>query len=230
MAEEQKYSGKDNELVVFELLTPTKCAECGEPMARGSLLVKKGELGLCLECADLDHLSILPRGDATLTRRARKCSGLWAVIVRWDRKHKRYERQGILVEEEALDQAMAQCEADADVRAQRRGLAQIRAETLDQEYVRQFAAAIRGRYPQCPEGSEVKIAGHACRKYSGRVGRSAAAKDFSEKAIDLAVQAHVRHVHTRYDELLMVGFDRDAARVAIRNDVADVLRAWRAQG
>ena len=39
------------------------------------------------------------------------------------------------------------------------------------------------------------MAKHACEKYSGRVGRSAAAKSFDATAIDLAVKAHVRHTH-----------------------------------
>jgi hypothetical protein len=54
----------------------------------------------------------------------------------------------------------------------------------------------------------VQIAEHACRKYSGRVGRSAAAKQFDEQAIQLAVVAHIRHRYIRYDELLFKGWDR----------------------
>ena len=47
---------------------------------------------LCLACADLDHLAFLPRGDATLTRRARAHSTLSAVVLKWSRARKRYER------------------------------------------------------------------------------------------------------------------------------------------
>lgn len=56
----------------------------------------------CLDCADLGHLVFLPRGDTALTRRSREASVLSAVVVRFDRRHGRYERQGVLVEEEAL--------------------------------------------------------------------------------------------------------------------------------
>jgi len=66
-----------------------------------------------MSCADLDHLVFLARGDAALTLRARKHSGLSAVVVRFSRARKRYERQGVLVEEAALDQAEAECLADA---------------------------------------------------------------------------------------------------------------------
>ena len=61
-----------------------------------------GEKGaLCLPCADLDHLVFLPSGDAALTRRAGKHSTLAAVVLKWSRARKRYERQGFLVEETA---------------------------------------------------------------------------------------------------------------------------------
>ena len=73
---------------------------------------------------------------------------------------------------------------------------------------------------------EVVIAEHACLKYSGRVGRSAAAKGFDEQAIRLAVVAHVRHAETAYDKLLAAGYDRWAARAAVEGAVAQVLGEW----
>jgi hypothetical protein len=75
-----------------------------------------------MECADLGHLVFLPRGDAALTRRAKKASGLFALVVRFSRARKRYERQGILVEPEALGQAELECLEDHDVRHRRRVL------------------------------------------------------------------------------------------------------------
>ena len=74
------------------------------------------------------------------------------------------------------------------------------------------------------------IAEHACQKYSGRVGRSAAAKALEPAAIDLAVGAAVRHRWTRYDELLMAGWDRNDARAEVWADVATVLDRWRGGG
>lgn len=49
---------------------------------------------------------------------------------------------------------------------------------------------------------------HACLKFSGCVGRSAAAKKIGEQAVRLAVIAHMRHVETNYDALLAQGDDR----------------------
>ena len=51
----------------------------------------------------LGQLVDVPSGDAALTRRARMHSPLSAVVVRFSRARKRYERQGILVFEVALE-------------------------------------------------------------------------------------------------------------------------------
>jgi uncharacterized protein DUF2293 len=103
-------------MVVIEPLNPWTCTGCG---GSGSLLLEDAG-PLCMGCADLDHLVLLPAGDAALSRRGRKASRLAAVVVRFSRSRKRYERQGILVEEAALEQAEAQCLADEEARARRR--------------------------------------------------------------------------------------------------------------
>jgi hypothetical protein len=59
----------------------------------------------CLRCVGLDDLEFLPRGDALLTRRAKAGSARSAVVVRFSRSRKRYERQGVLVEQKALAEA-----------------------------------------------------------------------------------------------------------------------------
>ena len=82
-------------------------------------------------------------------------------------------------------------------------------------------------YPDCPTGREYEIAEHSCLKYSGRVGRSAKAKEFSKEAIQLAVIAHIRHAETNYDDLLMHGFERYEARSEVENKVTSLLYKWR---
>jgi hypothetical protein len=42
----------------------------------------------------------------------------------------------------------------------------------------------------------------------------------------LAVRAHVRHAHTRYDELLSRGVSRDEARGLVAELVAKCLEQW----
>ena len=217
----------NGEIVVFSILKPSACAECGEELWKGSFLrIEKGK-PLCLECADLDHLVYLPRGDAALTRRSRKYSTLSAVVVRFSRSRKRYERQGLLVEANALERAEEECLGDEEKRRIAREEAAVAREQADHQYVAQFADSIRSHYPDCPRGEIEAIAKHACQKYSGRVGRSAAAKSFDATAIDLALKAYVRHTHTEYDRLLSRGWERMDARSAVSDRVAEIMERWR---
>jgi hypothetical protein len=50
----------------------------------------------------------------------------------------------------------------------------------------------------------------------------------AESAVWLAAVAHIRHVHTDYDALLADGYERDAARFFVTDDINAVLTAWRA--
>ena len=218
---------KKPDLTVFITRGDSSCSECGEDLGRKAwITLVEGKGALCLSCADLDHLVFLPAGDAALTRRSRRHSTLSAVVLRWSRARKRYERQGLLVEEEALAQAEQECLADEEVRARRREREAERRAELDRQYVEQFAERVRELYPGCPPGREVAIAEHACLKYSGRVGRSAAAKSLEEEAVRLAVQAHVRHTETNYDELLAAGHERWEARAEVASAVVHVLAVW----
>jgi len=219
-----------DEIVVFSVVRPTECSECGEELLKGSLLRLEKEKALCMSCADLDRLEFLPSGDQAVTRRASKYSKLRAVVVRWSRARKRYERQGILVEPEAIRRAEEESLADAEVRARRQARAALQRVVDDREFVAEFARAIRAFYPGCPAREETQIAEHACRKYSGRVGRSAAAKEFSHEAIRRAVIAHVRHVHTNYDELLDRYADRETPRDDVRDEVSAIIDEWRLPG
>ena len=98
------------ELVVIEPLNRDwKCHRCG---GSGGLLIMEGPGPACLKCAALDDLEFLGSGDALLTRRAKARSDRHAVVVRFSRTRKRYERQGILVEPEPLREAQAQIEKE----------------------------------------------------------------------------------------------------------------------
>jgi hypothetical protein len=216
-----------SDLTVFIARRDVTCGECGSALGRHAWITLDRERGaLCLTCADLDHLVFLPAGDAALTRRAKKHSTLSAVVLEWSRSRERYERQGLLVEEAALAQAEEECLADAEIRERRRGREAERRAEQDRDFVARFAARVRELYPQCPLGRENVIAEHACRKYSGRVGRTAAAKDLEVEAVRLAVIAHVRHAETRYDELLAAGYDRRDARAEVEGQVFRVLARW----
>lgn len=212
------------EIVVVSALKDWSCVECG---SGGGLLTMEERGPLCLDCADLAHLVYLPAGDAALTRRARKASGLSAVVVRFSRARRRYERQGILIEEPALEQAEAECLADADVRVRRRERESLRRAEQDLDFQSDLATEILRLFPGCPRERAEEIARHAGARGSGRVGRSAAGRALDPGALALAVAASVRHRDTPYDQLLMSGRDRVEARMLVRDEVERLLEGWR---
>lgn len=216
-----------NDIKVFISNRESSCDECKEELGRRAWITLDRDKGaLCLTCADLDHLIFLSSGDAALTRRARKYSTLMAVVLKWSRTRKRYERQGLLVENHALEQAEKECLTNSEVRARRREREVERRAGLDEKYVKQFAKRVRELFPKCPRGREKEIAEHACLKYSGRIGRTAEAKTFNEEAVRIAVIAHIRHAETKYDELLAMGYERWDARDEVVGRVEQILTKW----
>lgn len=215
------------DLKVFISVRESSCDECGEKLGRSAWITLAGKQGaLCLTCADLDHLIFLEPGNAALTRRARNYSTLSAIVLKWSRARRRYERQGILVEEPALARAEAECLADDDARARRREREAVCRAELDRQYVERFAQCVRELFPNCPACAEHEVAEHACLRYSGRVGRSSRAKALDEQAVRLAVVARIRHVQTPYDDLLARGQDRREARRLVADQVRSVLDSW----
>ena len=208
------------------VVSPGKGWTCTECSGTGDLLIMEGPGPLCLACADMDHLVYLPSGDAALTRRAKKASGLSAVVVRFSRARRRYERQGILVEEAALDQAERECLADEDARARRRGREEARRAGGDVAFQAKMAAEIIRLFPGCPTARAEAIARQTGARGSGRVGRSAAGRALDPHAVTLALAASVRHEDTRYDELLMSGVPRGEAREQVRSEVQRILASW----
>lgn len=97
--------GRPGDLVVIAASKPWTCGTCATGFMAGEFLMMADDSPRCLDCVELDHLEYLPAGDAGLTRRARQASGVCAVVVRWSRSRKRYERQGILLEPAAIEQA-----------------------------------------------------------------------------------------------------------------------------
>jgi hypothetical protein len=213
-----------SDLVVISPIRDWVCSTCG---GTGELLTMDDPGPVCLGCAELDHLVFLPSGDAALTRRARRGSGLSAVVVRFSRARGRYERQGVLVEQDALVKAEADCLTDESARARRREREGIRRVKEDLKLQQEMSAAISSLYPGCPTERSYQIAEHAATRGSGRVGRSADGRELKHYALDLAVIASVRHQDTAYDDLLMSGIDREEARELVRDSVNSILDEWR---
>ncbi len=218
---------KPADLVVFSILKDSKCSQCKAELWKGDFLFMEGGQPLCLACADLDQLVYLPSGDAALTRRAKKYSSLSAVVVRFSRARKRYERQGLLVEQAALDKAEHECLSDADLRERRRGRDALRRSDEDRALVERMTSEIQKLFPGCPPEVARRIGAHTAVRGSGRVGRSAAGQALEEDALTAAVAAHIRHAHTNYDELLMTGLDRTSARSKVQGHLEETLTLWR---
>ena len=64
------------------------------------------------------------------------------------------------------------------------------------------------------------------------IRQAASARDMRELppsiAVWLATIAYVRHVHSDYDRLLAEGYDRDAARFFVVDEINETLTRWRA--
>lgn len=212
------------DLLVISPIRDWQCAVCA---GTGEFLVMEKNGPICLACADMDHLVFLPAGDAALSRRAKAASRLWAVVVRFSRSRRRYERQGLLVAEAALERAEAECLADADLRARRRLREEARRATEDVELQAALAREVARLFPGCPPQRAEAIARHSAVRGSGRIGRTAAGRALDPEAVTLAVVASIRHEDSPYDELLMSGAIRAEARERVRPLVEVVLETWR---
>jgi hypothetical protein len=95
----EKASRAPELVVIVPLKNEWRCHRCGKS---GDLLMMENPGPACLACVGLDDLEFLPAGDALVTRRAKAKSARCAVVVRFSRTRRRYERQGLLVEPAAI--------------------------------------------------------------------------------------------------------------------------------
>lgn len=205
-----------------------KCSACNKKIALGEAFVAESEKhkGTCFDCSPYVNATFLKPGNAALTRRSKKHSSYCGVVYVWNRRRKRFERRGQYVEADAIRKAELECAADAKDRALKNEKAAVRRAEQDKVYIAEFSKAIRVFYPNCPKNREVEIAKHACEKHSGRVGRTAKAKEFDKKMIDLAVEAHIRHAETNYDHQFGKGKTKRAIRTDIKPYVLSTMRKW----
>jgi hypothetical protein len=101
----EKASRPPELVVVLPLNDAWKCHRCG---GTGDLLMMENPGPACLRCVGLDDLEFLSAGDALLTRRAKAMSARFAVVVRFSKSRRRYERQGLLLEPQAIRQARSE--------------------------------------------------------------------------------------------------------------------------
>jgi hypothetical protein len=104
----EKASRAPDLVVVQPLKSDWTCHRCG---GTSDLLMMENPGPACLGCVGLNDLEFLPAGDALLSRRVKAKSTRWAVVVRFSRSRRRYERQGLLVEPLALADVQRDLEA-----------------------------------------------------------------------------------------------------------------------
>lgn len=108
----RKVSTPPELVVIVPLSGDWTCHRCS---GTGDFLIMESPGPVCLRCAGLDDLEFLPSGDALLTRRAKARSDRHAVVVRFSKRRKRYERQGLLVEPKALIDVRRELEDEGGV-------------------------------------------------------------------------------------------------------------------
>jgi hypothetical protein len=178
------------------------------------VLLLRGKKGAttCQDCAGLGHLVLLPSGDAALTRLVKQASPYSAVVVRWNSLRYRFDRQGLLADNHAIEVSALQ-------RLSELGENENTRTAVNEEFRGVIAAAIRAQFPGCPPTRPDGIAYH--RALQDR-------RHTSEAPEPAAVTASVRHVDTDYDELLRAGVGLEDARARVAARIDDILEGWRA--
>lgn len=90
--------------------------------------------------------------------------------------------------------------------------------------IRDAGSELSIQFPKIPKEEKKLVLQHGFRKYSRRVGRTGQIP--LSRKVQLAVIAHIRHRHTKYDELLKDGFNRDQARNVVQKRIQEMLREW----
>lgn len=109
-------SSNDNDtaakLVAYSLSKSSRCYRCDKKLEKGNIVqlvhATEDKEVLCAQCAGIDNLEVLPKGNAKLTRLASKYSKTKYSLLQWSELWKTYERQGVLLEPEAIKQARAE--------------------------------------------------------------------------------------------------------------------------
>lgn len=115
----------------------------------------------------------------------------------------------------------------SDVMSQNKATAAQRAEAVqkrDAAIEENFEDAIVKLFPKIPKAEIPQIIKHSLKKHSRRVGRTS--RVALEDRVKLAVRAHIRHVHTEYDQLLKQGASRPVAREKVWDKLNEVARKW----
>ncbi|KAJ5458720.1 hypothetical protein N7475_010108 [Penicillium sp. IBT 31633x] len=164
-----------------------------------------------------DGYVLVPKGDVYITRHCRsKTKELEQIVyVVYNRTGKR--TLGIRVPEEIHKEVLKSAAATKESRA---NAVQVR----DAKDLSKSRELLKSEFPLMPKETLKTVLEHAFLKGSGRVGRTAMISD--ERKTLLAVEAHIRHVHTPYEKLLEDGVSRKEAREQVWATIQAVESAW----
>ncbi|KAJ5779949.1 hypothetical protein N7457_005109 [Penicillium paradoxum] len=164
-----------------------------------------------------DDYVLVPKGDVYVTRhcRSKTKESERTVYVVYNRAGKR--TLGIRVPTDIHKEVLESAAATKESRA---NAVQVR----DARDLSKSRDLLKKEFPLMPKETLKTVLGHAFLKGSGRVGRTAMISD--EQKTLLAVEAHIRHVHTPYEKLLEDGVSRKDAREQVWSTIQAVERAW----
>ena len=107
-------SPKQKEDIVYALSKASRCYGCDKRLLENEIVKLKHKENesevLCVDCAGLGGLELLRSGNATITRLAKKYSKSRYIVMKWSELWKAYERQGLLLERQAIEQARKEAE------------------------------------------------------------------------------------------------------------------------
>jgi hypothetical protein len=96
-----------NEPSVFALIRASRCFNCDCKLVPGAIVrLQNGHDErevLCQTCAGLQAFTVVPAGNAQVTRLAKKYSADRYLVMKWSELWKCYERQGLLVQTQAIE-------------------------------------------------------------------------------------------------------------------------------
>ena len=147
----------------------------------------------------------LPRGDAFITRHAKKGTH-WVLLGKFNKRGGYRPVIGLFAPTAAIEAARAAAEATKERRQQARPKATERREKAEAQYRQAFREACLRFLDFSPAHLDLarQIAAGAtdwaCQKFSDRVGRTSLL--MLEEKVALAIRAYIRHRHTGYESNL----------------------------
>ncbi|EGE85736.1 hypothetical protein BDDG_08681 [Blastomyces dermatitidis ATCC 18188] len=160
----------------------------------------------------------VPKGDVYITRNCRSLSHEAKQTVYTVYNPKTQRTLGLYIPSQIHDTVTKAAANTLPARA--RAVAQ-----KDARDTSKARALLRAQFPAMPAETLETVLGHAFLKGSRRVGRSGKVAS-EEVKVGLAVDAHIRHVHTEYERLLRDGVQREEARKRVWGAVRRVRELW----